>query len=161
MLEYFLSLLILTGAIFTFIGSLGLVRLKDLYTRLHGPTKATTLGVGSLLIASAIYFSTYGEKISLHEVLITFFLFITAPVSAHLLAKAALHLDLSSLAEIPEKEAVDQETPEEKDTASKTEKTEETEVDQKADIVSAPESAESTETKLTTETPQTTDQTKS
>ncbi len=53
MLDYFLSFLILTGAVFTFIGSLGLARLRDFYTRLHGPTKATTLGVGSLLIASA------------------------------------------------------------------------------------------------------------
>ncbi len=44
MLEYLLSFLILTGAVFTFIGSLGLARLKDFYTRLHGPTKATTLG---------------------------------------------------------------------------------------------------------------------
>lgn len=101
MLEYFLSFLILTGALLTFIGSLGLVRLKDLYTRLHGPTKATTLGVGSLLIASSIYFSTYTESVSLHEVLITLFLFITAPVSAHLLAKAALHLNLHSIAETP------------------------------------------------------------
>ena len=48
MLEYLLSFLILTGAAFTFIGSLGLLRLKDFYMRLHGPTKATTLGVGSL-----------------------------------------------------------------------------------------------------------------
>jgi len=89
--EYLLSFLILTGAVFTFIGSLGLARLRDFYTRLHGPTKATTLGVGSLLIASAVYFSTQGEGVSLHEILVTLFLFITAPVSAHLLAKAALH----------------------------------------------------------------------
>lgn len=102
MLEYALSFLILTGAAFTFIGSLGLVRLKDFYTRLHGPTKATTLGVGSLLIASAVYFSTRGESVSLHELLVTLFLFITAPVSAHLLAKAALHLGLPSLAKAPE-----------------------------------------------------------
>ncbi|MBX3640379.1 MAG: Na+/H+ antiporter subunit G [Nitrosomonas sp.] len=108
MLEYFLSFLILTGALLTFIGSLGLVRLKDLYTRLHGPTKATTLGVGSLLIASSIYFSTYTENISLHEVLITLFLFITAPVSAHLLAKAALHSSLHSIAKIPESDAADE-----------------------------------------------------
>ncbi|SER02368.1 multicomponent K+:H+ antiporter subunit G [Nitrosomonas sp. Nm51] len=108
MLEFLLSLLVLTGASFAFIGSLGLIRLKDLYTRLHGPTKATTLGVGSLLIASAIYFSTYSEQISLHEFLITIFLFITAPVSAHLLAKAALHLGLPSLAEIPEAEEAGQ-----------------------------------------------------
>jgi multicomponent K+:H+ antiporter subunit G len=88
MIDILLSLLILTGAIFTFIGSLGLARLHDFYTRLHGPTKATTLGVGCLLIASAIYFSVRDEGISLHEVLVTLFLFITAPVSAHLLAKA-------------------------------------------------------------------------
>lgn len=105
MLEYALSFLILTGAVFTFIGSLGLARLRDFYTRLHGPTKATTLGVGSLLIASAIYFSTRGGDVSLHEVLVTLFLFITAPVSAHLLAKAALHLDLPSLATVPEEVA--------------------------------------------------------
>jgi len=110
MLEYFLSFLILTGAIFTFIGSLGLLRLKDLYTRLHGPTKATTLGVGCLLIASAVYFSTYTETVSLHEVLITLFLFITAPISAHLLAKAALHLGLQSIAKIPENDETDEAT---------------------------------------------------
>ncbi|MBX3617383.1 Na+/H+ antiporter subunit G [Nitrosomonas sp.] len=103
MLEYLLSFLILTGAAFTFIGSLGLLRLKDFYMRLHGPTKATTLGVGSLLIASAIFFSSRDTGISLHEVLITLFLFITAPVSAHLLAKAALHLDLHSRAKTPVK----------------------------------------------------------
>lgn len=92
MLEWLISFLILAGAGFTFIGSLGLARLPDFYTRLHGPTKATTLGVGCLLIASSLYFS--GEGLSLHEVLITLFLFITAPVSAHLLAKAGLHLNL-------------------------------------------------------------------
>jgi multicomponent K+:H+ antiporter subunit G len=124
MLEYFLSFLILTGAIFTFIGSLGLLRLKDFYTRLHGPTKATTLGVGSLLIASSVFFSTRNAGISLHEILITLFLFITAPVSAHLLAKAALHLNLHSLAKSPakeadEKEAVNTDITKAKETAEK------------------------------------------
>lgn len=101
MLDTLLSLLILTGAIFTFVGSLGLARLRDFYTRLHGPTKATTLGVGSLLIASAVFFSAREEALSLHEGLVTLFLFITAPVSAHLLAKAALHLRVRSLAPTP------------------------------------------------------------
>lgn len=101
MLEATLSVLILIGAAFTFIGSLGLARLKDFYTRLHGPTKATTLGVGSLLIASMVHFSSQGNGLSLHEILVTLFLFITAPVSAHLLSKAALHLRLRSLAPTP------------------------------------------------------------
>jgi multicomponent K+:H+ antiporter subunit G len=101
MLEY-LSFLILAGAVFTFIGSLGLARLRDFYTRLHGPTKATTLGVGCLLIASSVFFSSQGDGVSLHEVLITLFLFITAPVSAHLLAKAALHQNLPRVGDKPE-----------------------------------------------------------
>jgi multicomponent K+:H+ antiporter subunit G len=105
MTDILLSLLILTGAVFTFIGSLGLARLRDFYTRLHGPTKATTLGVGCLLIASAMYFSMRDEGISLHEVLVTLFLFITAPVSAHLLAKAALHLSVKSIAAVPRQES--------------------------------------------------------
>jgi multicomponent K+:H+ antiporter subunit G len=111
MIDILLSLLILTGAIFTFIGSLGLARLRDFYTRLHGPTKATTLGVGCLLIASAVYFSVRDEGVSLHEVLVTLFLFITAPVSAHLLAKAALHLKVHSLAPEPDQVRSEGQTP--------------------------------------------------
>jgi multicomponent K+:H+ antiporter subunit G len=92
-LETLLSLLLILGGIFTLIGSIGLVRLRDFYTRLHGPTKATTLGVGSLLLVSAIYFSVVSSTPSLHELLISLFLFITAPVSAHLLALAAMHAE--------------------------------------------------------------------
>lgn len=99
--ELLLSVLVLAGGFFTFVGSLGLWRLRDFYTRLHGPTKASTLGVGCLLVASATFFSLAGEGFSLHEVLVTLFLFITAPISAHLLAKAALHRRLRSLAPPP------------------------------------------------------------
>lgn len=99
--EALLSLLILAGAAFTFIGSLGLVRLPDFFMRLHGPTKATTLGVGCLLVASSIFFSVTGDGLSLHELLVTLFLVITAPISAHLLAKAALHQGLPSRAPLP------------------------------------------------------------
>ncbi len=101
MIDILLSVLILTGAVFTFIGSLGLARLRDFYTRLHGPTKATTLGVGCLLVASAVFFSMRDTGVSLHEGLVTLFLFMTAPVSAHLLGKAALHLKIKSLAPVP------------------------------------------------------------
>jgi multicomponent K+:H+ antiporter subunit G len=101
MLEITLSVLILIGAGFTFIGSLGLARMPDFYSRLHGPTKATTIGVGSLLIASMLHFSTQDAGLSFHEVLVTLFLFITAPVSAHLLSKAALHLRIASQSRLP------------------------------------------------------------
>jgi multicomponent K+:H+ antiporter subunit G len=92
MLDILLSILILLGGFFTLVGSLGLFKLPDFYMRLHGPTKASTLGVGAVLLASALYFSFKTDSISLHEVLVTLFLFITAPVSAHLMAKAALHI---------------------------------------------------------------------
>jgi multicomponent K+:H+ antiporter subunit G len=121
MLELLLSALILIGAVFTLVGSLGLVRLRDFYSRLHGPTKATTLGVGSLLIASAIFFSYQDEGLSLHEVLVTLFLFITAPVGAHLMAKAALHLRLKSIARMPSQQLLDGESCDEAGRNSKTE----------------------------------------
>lgn len=101
MTEILVSLFLLAGAGFALVGSLGLARLPDFYTRLHGPTKATTLGVGGMLIASSLHFSSRSDGISLHEVLITLFLFITAPVSAHLLARAALHLGIRSVAGTP------------------------------------------------------------
>lgn len=97
MLEWILALLVLIGAFFTLVGSIGLYKLPDFFMRLHGPTKATTLGVGAILLASALYFTFISEQTSLHEVLVTIFLFITAPVSAHLMAKAALHIKLKQI----------------------------------------------------------------
>ncbi len=93
LVDYLIAGLLLTGGGFALIGSYGLARLSDFYKRLHGPTKATTLGVGCILIASSLYLSLRGSALSLHELLITLFLLISAPVSAHLLVKAALHLD--------------------------------------------------------------------
>ena len=90
-IEFFVASLILLGAAFALLGSVGLARLPDFFTRLHGPTKATTLGVGAMVLASAVYFTATQEGFSLHEIAVMLFLFITAPVSAHLLAKAALH----------------------------------------------------------------------
>ena len=86
-----IAALLVAGAAFALVGSFGLAKLSDFYNRLHGPTKATTLGVGGVLIASALYFSCAATP-WLHELPITLFLFVTAPVSAHLLVKAALFL---------------------------------------------------------------------
>jgi multicomponent K+:H+ antiporter subunit G len=86
------AILLVVGAFFALVGSIGLVRLPDFYSRLHGPTKATTLGVGSMLAASAVHFTVATGAPSVHEVLVLLFLFLTAPVSAHLVAKSAIHL---------------------------------------------------------------------
>lgn len=102
-IEILVSLSLLVGAAFALIGSWGLAKLPDFYTRLHGPSKASTLGVGGMLIASMLYFGFHEGEISLHELLITLFLFISTPVSAHMLAKAALHLKLKPVrGEMPE-----------------------------------------------------------
>ncbi|PIE44385.1 MAG: Na+/H+ antiporter subunit G [Gammaproteobacteria bacterium] len=94
-IELVASAFLVVGAIFVFIGSLSIVRLPDFYTRLHGPTKATTLGMSCLLIASMILTTWQQGQVSLHELLITLFLLITAPVSAHMLAKTAMHHKLA------------------------------------------------------------------
>lgn len=95
--EALASLLLIAGGVFLFIGSLGMAHLKDFYMRLHGPTKATTLGIGFMLIASMLYFWNDEGIPDIQEILITLFLFITAPVSAHLLAKTGLHLQLKHI----------------------------------------------------------------
>ena len=82
--------LLLIGSIFTLVGAIGLVRLPDFFMRLHGPTKSTTLGVGGVVLASVVFFSNQGDGLSLNALLVTAFLFLTAPISAHMLAKAAM-----------------------------------------------------------------------
>jgi len=90
-LDLLIAALIVLGGAFALIGSWGLARLPSLMARLHGPTKATTLGVGGCLIASMLYFPTHGMEFSVHGLLVTLFLFITAPISANMVAKAYLH----------------------------------------------------------------------
>lgn len=101
MIEVLVSVFLLIGAAFAFIGSLGLARLPDFYARLHGPTKATTLGVGGMLIASVIYFGAKGV-ISLRELLIAVFLFMVAPVSAYLMSKAAMQRGVRAHVDVPD-----------------------------------------------------------
>ncbi len=91
--QWLIGFFILLGSVFAFIGSLGLALLLDFFTRLHAPTKNTTLGIGGIVIASIIATSVQGS-VTLSELLIAIFLFLTAPISAHIMAKAALHTEL-------------------------------------------------------------------
>ncbi|MHB1373034.1 MAG: Na+/H+ antiporter subunit G [Thauera sp.] len=100
-LELLVSLLIVLGGLFALVGSIGMVKLPDLLTRLHAPTKATTLGVGGALAASMLYFAAFESDLSIHEILITAFLFLTAPISAHFIAKAHLHEHAELREELP------------------------------------------------------------
>jgi len=90
--ELLLVLLLATGCFFTFLGAFSLVKLSSFFRRIHGPTKASTLGVGCILLASIAYHIRYGTGLHPRELLITVFLFLTAPVAAHLMSRAALSL---------------------------------------------------------------------
>lgn len=89
--EIIVSFFLVVGGIFGLVGSYGLLKLEDPMQRLHAPTKATTLGVGGVLIASMLYFLLFEGHVSFHELLITLFLFIAAPIVAQFIAKAHMH----------------------------------------------------------------------
>jgi multicomponent K+:H+ antiporter subunit G len=85
------ALLLIAGGLFALIGSLGLLRLRDFYSRMHAPTMGTTLGTGCVLIASMLVSSALLDRPVLHEVLLTLFLVITTPITAILLTRAAIY----------------------------------------------------------------------
>ena len=89
-LIYIAGVWLLIGAIFALVGAIGLLRFTDSMTRLHAPTKVGTIGIGMFLLASMLHSFLIGEG-SYHEPLILAFLFVTAPISAHFIAKVNIH----------------------------------------------------------------------
>lgn len=89
-LQWLVAALLAVGGAFALVGAIGLLRLRDVFMRLHAPTKASTLGLGGVLAASIVLAWAHGDA-GLALLLITLFVFLTAPVSASLIAQAALH----------------------------------------------------------------------
>jgi multicomponent K+:H+ antiporter subunit G len=87
------AVLVLLGALLAFSGSLGLLRLKTFYERVHPPTMGTTLGAGLVLIGSMLHFTALESRPVLHEILIGVFMTLSTPVTYMLLVRAALHRD--------------------------------------------------------------------
>lgn len=87
------SLLVLVGAVFTLIGSIGLVRLRSYYSRTHAPTIGTSAGVATISLASIICFSVLGTRVALQEAFIFIFVTLTMPVGLIMLTRAALFRD--------------------------------------------------------------------
>jgi len=83
------ALLVLAGALLAFLGSLGLLRMKTFFERVHPPTMGTTLGTALVLAGSMLYFTAL-ERLVLHEILIGVFMTLTTPVTYILLGRAAL-----------------------------------------------------------------------
>lgn len=83
------AVLILIGAIFSVISAIGNVRLPDVYTRSHAASKSSTLGVLSTLVGTLLYFLILDGYFSIRLILGIFFVFLTAPVAAHMICRSA------------------------------------------------------------------------
>jgi multicomponent Na+:H+ antiporter subunit G len=81
------AVLLVVGALFMLLAGLGVLRLPDLFMRLQAATKASTLGVSCLLLGAAVHFQELG--VTTRAVLVIAFFFLTAPVGAHVIARAA------------------------------------------------------------------------
>jgi len=87
MLDTMIAILMFSGAFFALVASVGLLRMPDLFMRLSAATKAATLGIALVLAAVAVFFSQVG--ITGRVIAIIFFVILTAPVAAHMIARAA------------------------------------------------------------------------
>lgn len=89
-----ISFLLLGGSIITLISMVGIVRLPDMYSRLHAATKGATLGVIMLMLGTFFYFWYVNGLIESQTLLSAIFILITAPVSGHMLSRSAFHADV-------------------------------------------------------------------
>ena len=92
LLQYAAALLLVGGGLFSLLAAVGVLRLPDLYTRMHAASKAGVVGAGLVLLAVALV--SLDGAVALRAVLGILFLLLTTPVSAHLLARAAYHAGL-------------------------------------------------------------------
>ena len=89
LITMFTSVLLVVGAAITLIGSIGLLRLRTFYERVHAPTLGMTLGTACIALASMIYFSALETRAVVHELLIVVFVLVTTPVTLMILVRAA------------------------------------------------------------------------
>ncbi|MCQ6273936.1 Na+/H+ antiporter subunit G [Bacillus sp. V3B] len=83
------AFLILIGTLFSFLSAIGLIRLPDVYTRSHAASKSSTLGVLCTLVGTFVYFLITDGYFSIRLLLGIFFVFLTAPVGAHVICRSA------------------------------------------------------------------------
>lgn len=84
---FWTNLLMITGSLFMLLAAVGIVRMPDLFTRMHAATKVGTMGVSGLMLAVAIAFNDLGT--TTRALLIILFFLITAPVGAHMIGRSA------------------------------------------------------------------------
>ena len=96
-MHYAGDVFLIIGAVFLFLGSLGVLRMPDVYNRMQAGTKATTLGFLSILIGTAFYQPAWIPKL----IIMGLFLIFTAPISSHNLARAAHKIGLRMVTGTP------------------------------------------------------------
>ena len=107
--------LVLVGLFFLVVGVVGLLRLPDIYNRMHATSKASTLGAASIFLAGVVHFGLQGAGlVSLVGIV---FLFVTAPTGAHMISRAAQRMGVRFWGDIswPGGEGVDDPTRDEAD----------------------------------------------
>ncbi len=87
MVDYLIMLLSAVGALFILLAAIGILRMPDLYLRISVTTKAATLGIGLVLAGAALYFNDF--SVTSRVLAIILFLFLTAPVGAHMIGRAS------------------------------------------------------------------------
>ena len=97
MTDLLTSALVLVGAAFMLIAALGLLRMPDLLMRMHAATKAGTLGAALLLFAVAVAYADTGVTVRAFAAIV--FLFLTAPVSAHVIGRATYRAGAARLSD--------------------------------------------------------------
>ena len=88
------AFLLVLGGLITVLGTLGMLRLQSFYQRIHGPAITIALGAGCILVASMLYFTVTQSRLVIHELLISVFVLMTAPVVSMLIMRAAVYRDL-------------------------------------------------------------------
>jgi len=86
------AILLLLGSALTVFAGIGIVRLPDVFIRMHAATKVGTLGTGLIIAGTAVYFGDPG--VIVRCVLIVVFLLLTAPIGAHMIGRAALRIGI-------------------------------------------------------------------
>ncbi len=84
------SLLLLLGSLFMLLSAIGLIKMPDLFTRMHAATKVGTVGVSGIVLAVAVHFEQM--KVAAPALLIIVFFLATAPIAAHMIGRAAYEM---------------------------------------------------------------------
>ncbi|MBN1153572.1 monovalent cation/H(+) antiporter subunit G [candidate division KSB1 bacterium] len=92
MIEWFVAILLVSGAIFMLLAAVGVLRFPDLFSRMHATTKASSFGAGLMLLSVILHVQEL--FIILEAMIVLIFIFLTAPVASHMIGRAAYFLQV-------------------------------------------------------------------